>query len=858
MNAAEIITRLEGKRNGKGWTANCPAHEDRNASLCIDEGDDGRTLLHCHAGCTVVDICGALGIRTADLFAESLGGRGTDRRTPKTATAARKAGKVHPTLDDAAAAACWGLNKSTGHEWTETRRDLYQDATGRDVAAVLRFDRADGATDAHGKRIKSFRPVHALAGGWRTGDPAGLWPPFRLPELLATEAPIVFCEGEKPAAAGAAIGLVTTATAHGAKAPAKTDFAHVKGRHVQIMPDNDKPGRDWAATVARMAHDAGALSVKIVELPGLPPKGDLVEFLAAGGAAATVAHLADDAAPWTPPEADKPTGPTIEGTTVDAIRAALWAISQEKIGTTEAHRKTAAAVIEWLHVRGRFYHDAARRDFAGVLYFDAARKLLLPVQSDAFCAWLSDCLAVNRSERVFAFVASACETEGLSARATAIEPAQYWAARPGAVYLSNGPGSMAKVTGGGVELVDNGTDDVLFPVGACLEPWELVEPVDPFEVCALFADIAAAAPHGPMLFKLWAIALLTDGKTKPPVCFTAPVGGGKTAIVRGLFALLGMPETVNAVSKNGEGDFWAAVAGGGLVCFDNVDTRVEWLPDALAAAATAGTFTKRRLYTDADRVTLRARASIAVTSANPTFASDSGLADRLLVIRMNRRAGETAESALFDEVRANRDAGLSWMAATLAKALADAAPVPTGLNARHPDFAALAVRIGRAMDREAAAVATLRAAESDKGLFNLENDSIGAALLELLGPGPFTGTAGELLEALKEIDPSFEGRLSDKRLGKRLSKLWPHLENTLAAVKERDAHTKNWLYTFRAPPSAVFAVFGELFSEKFYARENKGGFTKTPLETPQTPQDTRPDLFEHAENTEPEPREMDL
>jgi hypothetical protein len=34
----------------------CPAHDDRAPSLSISEGDDGRTLLKCHAGCSTADI----------------------------------------------------------------------------------------------------------------------------------------------------------------------------------------------------------------------------------------------------------------------------------------------------------------------------------------------------------------------------------------------------------------------------------------------------------------------------------------------------------------------------------------------------------------------------------------------------------------------------------------------------------------------------------------------------------------------------------------------------------------------------------------------------------------------------------
>jgi putative DNA primase/helicase len=708
--------------------------------------------------------------------------------------------------------------------------------------AEVRYRMPDGT--------KECRPFRFESGQWHSGAPKK-WTIHGLPDLPA-DGPVFIPEGPKCGDAMRKAGLPAVASFGGASGARKTNWRPLAGRDCVLLPDADEAGESYAATVAAILHKQGC-SVRVLRLPGLTGGQDVVDFLEAGNDGASVARLAADAPAWTPPaekEAPHPAATDAMTGDVKALRAKLWeTATAEKIGTTEKQRLSAAFVIEWLHARGRLYHHSDRRDFAGVMYFDATRKLLLPVQSDAFLAWLADCMSVNRAERLFQFAASAVETEGLSDRSRGIEPATYWASRPGAIYLSNGPGRMARLTAGRVELVDNGTDNILFPVGACLEPWTLTAPVDPFTTCALFADMAATAAHGPMLFILWATALPADGKTKPPACFTAPVGGGKTAIVRGLFALLGMPETVNAVSKNGEGDFWAAVDAGGMVCFDNVDTRVEWLPDALAAAATAGTFTKRRLYTDADRVTLRARASIAVTSASPNFASDAGLADRLLVIRMKRRTGETAESALFAEVRRNRDAGLSWICATLAKALADAAPVPTGLNARHPDFAALAVRIGRACGREAEAVAALRAAEADKGLFNIENDSIGAALLELLAAGPFIGTAGELLEKLKEVDSAFDGRLSDKRLGKRLSKLWPHLESTLRAIKERDGHTRTWIYTFRPPSVAGFAGFGEPFSEKSHARENIGTFTESPLETPQTPQAD----FDFTEETDPEP-----
>ena len=52
-----LLSRLEGVRNaGKGYTARCPAHKDRSASLSIAEGRDGRALVKCFAGCDMLAV----------------------------------------------------------------------------------------------------------------------------------------------------------------------------------------------------------------------------------------------------------------------------------------------------------------------------------------------------------------------------------------------------------------------------------------------------------------------------------------------------------------------------------------------------------------------------------------------------------------------------------------------------------------------------------------------------------------------------------------------------------------------------------------------------------------------------------
>ena len=69
----DLLAKLEKVRaRGSGkWSACCPAHADRNPSLSIRLAGDERVLVHCFSGCTVEEICAALGIRVAELFPDT-------------------------------------------------------------------------------------------------------------------------------------------------------------------------------------------------------------------------------------------------------------------------------------------------------------------------------------------------------------------------------------------------------------------------------------------------------------------------------------------------------------------------------------------------------------------------------------------------------------------------------------------------------------------------------------------------------------------------------------------------------------------------------------------------------------------
>ena len=73
-------------------------------------------------------------------------------------------------------------------------------------------------------------------------------------------------------------GLLVTTSSHGAKCADKTDWTPLAGRNVVILPDNDSDGMLYAEKVSTILLGLQA-TVKTIKLPGLPPKGDCVEWL---------------------------------------------------------------------------------------------------------------------------------------------------------------------------------------------------------------------------------------------------------------------------------------------------------------------------------------------------------------------------------------------------------------------------------------------------------------------------------------------------------------------------------------------------------------------------------------------------
>lgn len=163
--------------------------------------------------------------------------------------------------------------------------------------------------------------------GWAAVAMPDPRPLFGLPALVADpDRPVLVTEGEKAADAAAVLfpDYVTTTTAGGSKAPAKTDFSPLADRNIIIWPDNDHPGRRYAEAVTDLAFKAGAASVRIVQLPPTLPEGwDLADPAGDIDLASYLENAVDaEPSPPEPPSASKPALPKVLEVEID--RPCFW------------------------------------------------------------------------------------------------------------------------------------------------------------------------------------------------------------------------------------------------------------------------------------------------------------------------------------------------------------------------------------------------------------------------------------------------------------------------------------------------------------------------------------------------------
>lgn len=238
MNINELLPLLNKvKKSGSGYVSLCPAHNDREASLSITEGKDGRILFHCFAGCTCDEICEAIGIKQKDLFSES-----ENRYYEKPKTKA---------LD---------------------REHIYRDENDIIIAKKKIFRLSDGGKTAIWERYEN--------GEYRAGL-KGIEPPlYHLSRVVKELETVYITEGEKDTETVEKMGY--TATTIPNKKWLLQHKIPLQNKDIVIIRDIDDAGKKQADNTAAELLEV-AKSVKIIDpatmCEGLPANGDISDVV---------------------------------------------------------------------------------------------------------------------------------------------------------------------------------------------------------------------------------------------------------------------------------------------------------------------------------------------------------------------------------------------------------------------------------------------------------------------------------------------------------------------------------------------------------------------------------------------------
>lgn len=250
---------------GTGYSGRCPAHDDKTNSLSFGVRNN-RVYWHCHAGCSqeaVYEAFVAAGI--------------LERPQKRAVNNGHRQFKVHD-----------GGKSSKGG--TANAKVIatydYVDLTGQLVHQTVKFE---------GKQFRQRRPNADGGWTWKLDGVNSIL--YRLSDVVGADT-VFIVEGEKDVENLRAIGLVATTNAMGAGKWHDRYSQALIDKHVVILPDNDETGRKHATKVATSVFAAGAKSVRVVHLDGLPEHGDVSDWLEHGHDRDELERLVRQTNPW--------------------------------------------------------------------------------------------------------------------------------------------------------------------------------------------------------------------------------------------------------------------------------------------------------------------------------------------------------------------------------------------------------------------------------------------------------------------------------------------------------------------------------------------------------------------------------
>ncbi len=323
-------------------------------------------------------------------------------------------------------------------------------------------------------------------------------------------------------------------------------------------------------------------------------------------------------------------------------------------------RRIGEVIKESLHETGLFLHVGATR----LKWFCSASKTVLDLDSVSMDTILDLRFGINPADPLKKYVLGSLRTEVIAnGEKVKVYIFVHYDQVNYILYLYAGGGRVYRLDGEVIKIEDNGSEGVFFEDISDEACWEadLDGAIDPQEL--LINDVSFGTGKGVALSPeyqktvlwLWMRSLFFEEiqSTKPIFALTGDPGSGKTTALRRILKFLFGRSTDVSELKNE--DAWApAITSEYLLVLDNLDKKIRWLPDKLDRLATGGSIQIRKLYETNVRETVIPRCFIALTSVNIPF-SESTLADRMLLLRMEPITNRTPENKIVQKILTQRN-----------------------------------------------------------------------------------------------------------------------------------------------------------------------------------------------------------
>ena len=488
----------------------------------------------------------------------------------------------------------------------------------------------------------------------------------------------------------------------------------------------------------------------------------------------------------------------------------------------EVNRKVSEIIIADLEDRGVFYHDQQLTYF-----FNNSEKRLATIEPDnQDLELILSRYGLIRSELIYKYALNILRLHALeNGQVTEVFTLSHYNQSSGILYVYDFDQQIYRITCISIERVDNGTDGVLFAHNSGWEPYTVgtanpgqstlnrvvLEPIK-------FAEKGLSIEDTRLLFEMWLYCLFFPEKfpTRPILAMIGDMGSGKTSGLRKVGQLLfGSSFNVMQLSEDSK-DFDAAVTGEPFVAIDNADSKVKWLDDRLAVAATGGKVKRREYFTTNRLVEFPVCAFLAVTSRTPHFRRPD-VADRLLVFYVDRLDTFVPESQMLAELVQFRDEIWTEVISRLqelVRVFQDQKGKNYSSQFRMADFADFCLRIAHTEgwgERMEAILEQLKNMQTsfamqDEPIFDLLDIWLNRSTASNIGREVTTAQlCKELTAVAEENDMHFFFKGNTKALGRRLTNITTLLDQ-IYVFRDRTVGGRKRLLSFRpkSPEPSLF------------------------------------------------------